>query len=97
MSCVVQIIGLAVGGKTALDGMWLVEYDPERDGVSPDGRPMNCHIEATYDRSAAKVFSGLPEAHVYIYRVSRRSPFRPGDGAPNRPLSAYTLCIEKLK
>lgn len=86
-----KIIGLVTGEPTPYDGQYLVEYDTERDGLSPDGQVMNCylitspHIENALD---------LPKAEmVEVWRrVSKRSPLRP-DGNPSRPLTAYTVEI----
>jgi hypothetical protein len=46
---------------SSLDGKYLVEYDPCRDGVAPDGTPMTAHVVVTDD----------PEQALTICRVTR--------------------------
>ncbi len=74
-------------------GQYLVEFDPERDGVDPFGREMIAHIVTTPDREKAKVFETFEQAHACWTQVCEREPVRP-DGKPNRPLTAFTVAIE---
>ena len=87
-----QIVGLVVGGETPFDGQFLVEYDPDRAGVAPDGSPMLAHILTTPAIGAAKYWPLGGEALEEWRRASKRWPTRP-DGRPNRPLTAFTVEI----
>jgi hypothetical protein len=88
-----QIVGDARGGRTPFDGQWLVEYDPTRPGVAPDGRAMTVHIVCTPDPHKAQVFESVKDLHELWTRSTGRT--RP-DGQPDRPLTAFNLAIQKL-
>jgi hypothetical protein len=88
----IRIRSLVVGGPTPYDDQYVVDYDPGRDGVDPWGRPMNCHLLATPDRSKA-LWLDLLHAHALWSAVDPRNPIRP-DGKPNRPLTAFTVALE---
>jgi hypothetical protein len=81
----ILIIGLEDGAPTALDGKYLVEYDPTRPGVSPDGLPMTAHVAVTDDPEKAARFPTLEEA-LETWRLSHGLR---EDGKPNRPLTAF--------
>jgi hypothetical protein len=91
-NCVIQIVNLINGGRTAFDGQYVVSYDASRDGVEPSsGRPMLCHLVATPNLDdAARFTSG--EAFELWRSVDTRNPVRP-DGRPNRPFTAFTVEI----
>lgn len=64
-------------------GQYLAAYDPEaHDGYG--------EAEWTSDRTLAKVFTGLREAHAYWSQTPKCRPTRP-DGEPNRPLCAFSV------
>lgn len=85
---VIQIVGLVNGIASPLDGEFLVEYDPGRDGMA-GGLPMTAHIKTTPRLSEAKRYAGMAEAHAEWIRVDPRQPIRI-DGKPNRPLTAFS-------
>lgn len=84
----IRLLGLASGGRSTLDGLWLVEYDPTRPGTDPAGRPMTAHVVCTADASQARRFADAREAHAYWTAESGR-PY-PVD----RPLTAFNVSIE---
>ena len=88
---VIRLIALANGEPSPLDGQWVTEYDPSRDGTGPNGEPMNCHLLTTPDPTLAKQYSTTEALEVWR-KVDSRQPRRP-DGQPNRPLTAYTVEI----
>jgi len=49
----------------------------------------------TYDIHQAKHFSSVMEAMEFWKRQSNVLPIRP-DGKPNRPLTAYTVTLERV-
>jgi hypothetical protein len=96
MSYVIRLVGLAAGEPTSLDGQYLVEYDPDRRGVDPAGRPMLAHVVCTPNVAEAKRYTTPREALDEWRRPSMRWPDEgrfPPDGRPNRPLTAYTVDI----
>lgn len=87
---VIRVWGLAGGDTTGFDGQFLVEYDPNRRGHDPDGRPMLAHVRTTPHPGAALTFPTGVEAWALWRQQSTRWPRRP-DGRPNRPLTAFTI------
>lgn len=87
MSVVLKLVGLAAGGASPLDGLYLQEYDPTKPGVGPNGERMIAHIKATDRFEEAKRFPTLPEALECWKLAYGRRP----DGKPNRPLTAYSV------
>lgn len=90
----VRLLGLADGTPTVIDGQWLVEYDPARPGVLPDGTAMPAHVVTTPDAGRARVFATSAQAYSYAFAGSGRR--RAADGMPDRPLTAYTLLLEPV-
>jgi hypothetical protein len=90
MALVMLLEGMVNGGVTALDGQYLKEYDPGRDGVDPSGQPMLAHVVVTDDPSEAMQFKDFIEFRRFWLRIDPRNPMRP-DGKPNRPLTAFTV------
>ncbi len=93
-----QIVGLVARPPTPFDGQYVLEYDPERNGVAPDGRLMSAHIVTTKDVGRARRWATGGEALAFWRQVCQREPTRI-DGKPNRPLTAFTVEIaspEKL-
>lgn len=73
-----------------MDGQWVVEYDPSRPGMSPDGIEMIAHLITTPLPEQARTFATLSEALDYW----RQSYGMRWDGEPNRPLTAFSVAIE---
>lgn len=90
MSVVIKVVGLGGEFETAFDDQYLVEYDPSRPGVDPEGHLMLARVVTSPDRSKAREFETVKEAIDY-YRQSHG--VRP-DGKPNRPLTAFTISVE---
>lgn len=86
---VVRLRELMIGRPSTLDGQWLVEYDPTREGRSPLGVPMRVHLVCSPDRDEAKAFDDIAELHRYVYA---ETGLFPGD----RPLNAYFLDMQRL-
>lgn len=90
---VIKIIGLAVGMSCPFDGQYLVEFDPDRRGVDPDGGELTAHIVCSPDPADAKQYESKLAAMSEWKRISSRWPLREYDGRPNRPLTAFTVEI----
>lgn len=90
---ILEILGLVDGSPSPFDGEFLVEFDPDRPGVAPDGRQIIFHLVTTTDRTKAQVFADANEALEFWRQVSQKEPIRP-DGEPNRPLTVFTVAIE---
>jgi hypothetical protein len=80
--------------NSSLDDKYLVEYDPCRDGIAPDGTPMTAHVVVTDDVEKALDLPAQEMIELW-QRVDEREPFRATDGRPNKPLTAFT--VEFLK
>jgi hypothetical protein len=89
MKNVMRIVGLVQGGTTPIDGLYLMEYDPGRDGTL-GGQPITAHILCTPLKELAMKFDSLVELTETWKRTDPRNPTRP-DGRPNRPLTAFTI------
>lgn len=89
-----RIVGLISGQPSALDGQWVVEYDPTRPGADPHGRPMTAHVVCSPDQARARRFETVDDAHTYWRTPSGRT--RP-DGCPDRPLTAFSILAEPLE
>lgn len=87
---VMKLIGLVNGMPSALDGTYLVSYDPDREGSDPEGNRMLAHIDTTPDLDKAAGFRTAADAMLLWKRASKRWPERP-DGKPNRPLTAFSV------
>ena len=87
---VMQLVRLADGTRTSLDGTYLKSYDPDARG----GRG---EIQATHDPNNALKFGGKSEAMMLWKKPSKVHPIRLSDGKPNRPLTAWTVTILPLK
>lgn len=75
------------GEMTPYDGMYLRRYTPE----SHDGRG---HALWTTDPDQAVPFASIMEAREAWMCVPITRPTR-DDGKPNRPLTAYTIAIQR--
>lgn len=82
-----SVIRIAPEG-TEFDGAYVVEYDPSRDGVSPSGQYMVCHLRVTLNPAEARRFTSAEAALAYYMQAYG---VRPNDGKPNRPLTALTI------
>jgi hypothetical protein len=89
----IRLLGLVRGGHTSFDGQWLVEYDPNRNGVDPaTGAPMACHLVTTPDVRQATLFD-LAEAFALYRAIDKR---RPGH-EPQRWLTAWTVSFDEVR
>jgi hypothetical protein len=68
-------------------GAYLKAYDPE----AHDGQGF---AEWTMDPAEALRFENAVDALEFWRQVPKSRPVR-GDGQPNRPLTAYTIAVEK--
>lgn len=82
----IQIVGLADGRPSPVDGRWLVSCDVD----AMQGRGV---VKATRRKERARTFGSNLEAFAYWQRRSTVVPTRP-DGKPNRPLTAYTITVD---
>lgn len=82
--------------STPFDGLYVVEYDPSRDGIDPKGRSMNCHLIASPVKRFAKRYASTLALLQDYKRVDARRPVRKYDGQPNRPITVFTVLIETL-
>lgn len=87
MSAIIQLVGLASGQPTPIDGQYLVEYDPTRPGHLPDGRELLAHVVTTPDPTKARRFADAAEAHGVWTAPSGLAYPR------NAPLTAYTIVL----
>ena len=91
MSYVIQIQsleGVSVDGEN-VDGQYVKTYDP--DAFSGYG-----DMTATNSLDEAKKFPDAGAAMEFYRQVSAVRPVR-NDGRPNRPLTAFTVSIERVE
>jgi hypothetical protein len=93
---VLRVDRLARGLATAYDGQYVKEYDPNRNGKSPDGQDMLCHLVTTPNLADAMKFADQQAARQRALEVDKRAPTRP-DGQPNRPLTAFNIMLEQVQ
>jgi hypothetical protein len=86
MTSIIQLVGLASGEPTAIDGQYLVEYDPTRSGQI-DGRATLAHVVTTPDPAKALRVADAREAHELWTAPSGMPHPR------NAPLTAYTIAL----
>jgi hypothetical protein len=67
---------------------WLKSFDPD----ACNGRGI---VEWTEDLGQALAFADLIEARDYYRQQSKVKPIR-ADGRPNRPLTSYTIVLERI-
>lgn len=80
---------VALGGRRL--GTWLREFDPDAGPLPyPTG-----FADDTSDSALALRFESAADALAFAQTQSTRTPLRP-DGQPNRPLTAFTVSIERL-
>lgn len=87
MTAIIQLVGLATGQPTPIDGQYLVEYDPTRPGRLPDGRELLAHVVTTPDPGKARRFADAAEAHG-VWTAPSGLPY-----PRNAPLTAYTIAL----
>jgi len=92
MSVILRVECSSNGLPTPFDGLYVKEYDPERDGIAPGGRLMVCHLVCTDNPSDALEFDSVSDAIAMWRRVCLREPTRP-DGKPNRPLTHFSVSV----
>ena len=85
---VIRLIGLVNGEPSEFDETFVVAYDPS---YWPRGEPYDGGLlEVTKDAALAKHFPSAKEAmECWQQTFGVRE-----DGKPNRPLTAWTACIE---
>ena len=79
----IQCVGLAAGGHIDIEGHYLKRYDPDT-GQS----------EWTSQQEQAMRFESVGEAFAFWKQTHRKEPVR-ADGKPNRPLTAFSVTIER--
>ncbi len=85
------IIGLVNGEPSPFDGQWLVEYDPSRPGIDPEGKPLIAHVLTTPDPQQAREFPTIRDAEECWKQIFGTRK----DGRPNRPLTAFIVKIQE--
>jgi hypothetical protein len=93
MGAIIKCVGLAgnvinVINDDKPDGMYLASFDVD----AFEGRGTSAWAKDRYD---AMIFMDFAAAHAHWSQQSTVLPFRP-DGRPNKPLTAFTVEIEKL-
>ena len=89
MSCVIYLIATTREEPTEFDGRYVKAYDPSY--IHPDGYDGGILL-VTPDPAEAMQFPDMAAA-IDKYRESYGLR---EDGQPNRPLTAWTVCFERL-
>lgn len=87
---VIRCMGLVNGGGQEFAGLLLRSFDPWQ------GNPYAGKVQWTDQLGLAMRFETPGNALLFWQQVSTRVPVRP-DGEPNRPLTAWTVLVEKLE
>ncbi len=90
---VLQIVRRADDRKSPLDGKFVVEYDPRRNGNAPHGLTEFGHLVVTDNPAEAKVFPGKIAALIY-YQQDTGVPG--GRTRGNQPLGGYHVLSAPL-
>lgn len=87
MSYVIRVYLLTTGQCLG----YLTGYDPDH---RPDGKAVypTGQVQTSSNPADAIIFQSREAAVDVVARPSERVPYRP-DGAPNRPITAYTVEI----
>lgn len=90
MSAVIQIerLGGLESLPSELEGSYVKTYDP-------NGHDGHGDLTTTFNLAEAKRFDDGAQAMTFYRQISDTHPLRP-DGRPNRPLTAFTVCIKNL-
>lgn len=80
---VIRIVCDATGQSTAVDGQYIMSFNPD----AHDGRG---DVATCMKQGDAKQFNTTAEAHSFWRQQSKVKPLRP-DGKPNCPLTAYNV------
>jgi hypothetical protein len=84
---VIRIVGLADGTPTVASGAYVQDY-------TPDGNDGQGDLVLTARRELAKTYDD-PMAAIEDWKAtSTTHPVR-DDGKPNRPLTAFTITVER--
>lgn len=82
---------------THLRGQYLEFYDPHYNLVEIKGpHDVSKYLRWTRDITKARKFETATEAMACWHEQSRTIPFR-YDGYPNKPLTAYSVDIQKVE
>jgi hypothetical protein len=91
VNLVIKFLCLRTGDATQHDGRYLLEYDPTIRWTDEGGQ--HClHLVSTSSKSKAKRFPDL----AAVQRCWARSIGTRPDGKPDRPLTAYSVEIERV-
>lgn len=90
MSVIIRIewLGGHVGSASIHTGQYVVSFDPD----AYDGRG---YLVTTKDKRKALRFDSPSAAMTFYQRQSTVHPLRKSDGRPNRPLTAFTVTLER--
>lgn len=89
MPSIIQIVGLASGRIIGIENQYVKSY-------TPDGNDGCGDLVVTRDITQAKVYSDQQAALEAWRATSNTHPIR-YDGEPNRPMTAFTVTIIKIK
>jgi len=85
----IQLLRNEATGEVMPAGTWLAAYDPNANA----GRG---HVQLTRNPGLAKRFDSHAEAWECYHQIATNRARRP-DGRPNKPLTAFTISIERLE
>ena len=88
---VMQLLSLADGTPTPMDGHFLVAYDPSIEGRDSTGKVLLCKLETSPNLKDALKLPFLQMAELW-----RKSYGMRPDNQPNRPLTAFSVVLIPL-
>lgn len=90
LKTIIRIVERAAVGEVEESGCYIRYYDNSHEDELGLGV-----LHLTRERSEAKRFDDAAEAFAFWEQQSRTVPMRP-DGKPNRPITAYSVLMEKI-
>lgn len=89
----IRILGYADGTESRHDGCFVSYYDPNGSEYDPRFGDLRFDLTTTPDPEKAQRYVTAAQAHRAWTERSKTQPYRPWDGRPNRPLTAYSCEI----
>jgi hypothetical protein len=89
----IRILGYVDGSPCRHEGRYVAYYDPNGSGRDERMGPLRFDLRTTDDPAEAQRYVDTAQAHRAWSERSKKQPYRPWDGKPNRPLTGFSVEI----